>query len=324
MTDMTDTTDRRPLIKALGTQRASSAHAELERARSSVLRWWFEYLRLSRDYWMVCRTSRGLAATRDDALARVYDAFGDVWATDFDTWWLDRGYEGFAELTGPPKVKTITRSRPERMRLRYDEQTLWIAVPLTLTRATIMRQIGKILDQPEHSAHRPANRLALSNASFRINPVRYRIHTLERMHHVYCLHRALIDKPRWLGQQSKHAAQAAYEHRADVFRIGQLLGISLSNAAPATSQEEQRLRYNRMRATVGRFLTRARLLIDNVEVGQFPVFRPAPSSRFRFDERHIEQHRALESQWWDLELSATLGGFRVEDAKRIHYNEYRS
>ncbi len=315
---------RRPLIKALGTQRSDNAQAELERARTSVLRWWWEYLRLSRDYWMVCKTSRSLAQTRDDALARVFEAFGNVWDTDFDTWWLERGYEGFAELTGPPRVKEVPQSRMERERMAYRDGQLWLALPLTLTRATLMRQIGKILDKEEHARHRPENRLALSTATFRVNPVRYRLHTLATMHHVHCLHRALIENPKYLGDQGSHAAQAAYQHRADVFRIGQLLGISPVNARAARTQEEQRLRYNRMRATVGRFLTRARWLIAHVEVGQFPVFRAGPSTRFRFNERQLEQHQALEPEWWALDLQATLGGFCVDDAKRVHYNEYRS
>jgi len=317
----TDHTSR-PLIKALGTRRSANAEAELEKARNSVLRWWWEYLRLSRDYWMVCQTSRGNAKTRDDSLARVYEAFGDVWSADFDSWWLDRGYEGFAELTGPPRVKALSRLRRERERFVHRDDQLWISIPLTLTRATVMRQIGKILDEPEHRAHRPENRLALSTATFRVNPVRYRLRTLELMNHVHCLHRELIEKPRRLPTAPIHSEDAAYRQRADVFRIGQLLGVSPVNARNARDPTEQKLRHNRMRATVGRFLTRSRLLIAHVEIGQFPVFKPAPSTQFRFTEQQVEQHRQLEPEWWALELQATVGGARVEDAKRIHYSGF--
>jgi hypothetical protein len=314
----------RPLIKALGTRRSANAEAELEKARNSVLRWWWEYLRLSRDYWMVCQTSRGSAKTRDDSLARVYEAFGDVWSADFDSWWLDRGYEGFAELTGPPRVKQVPRFRAGRDRepIAYRDDQLWLAIPLTLTRATIMRQIGKILDEPEHQAQRPENRLALSTATFKVNPVRYRLRTLQLMHDVYCLHRELIEKPRYLVATQVHPDDAAYRQRADVFRIGQLLGVSPVNARFASDRDEQKLRHNRMRSTVGRFLTRSRLLIANVEIGQFPVFKPAPSTQFRFTEQQVDRHRELEPQWWALELQATMGGVRVEDAKRLHYSGY--
>jgi len=319
---MTADNSSRPLIKALGTQRSDNAQAELEKASNSVLRWWWEYLRLSRDYWMVCQTSRLLAQTRDDSLARVYEAFGDVWSADFESWWLDRGYTGFAELTGPPRVKAVPRLRRERERLAYRDDQLWLAVPLTLTRKTVMRQIGKILDQPEHQALRPENRLALSTATFRVNAVRYRLRTLQLMHDVHCLHRELIVKPSRLPAAQLHAGDAAYRQRADVFRIGQLLRVSPVNARFASDRDEQKLRHNRMRSTVGRFLTRSRLLIANVEIGQFPVFKPAPSTQFRFTEEQVERHREFEDKWWALEFQATMGGVRVEDAKRLHYSGY--
>ena len=74
------TEPRRPLIKALGPRSLESAEQELAEARTSVLRWWWEYLRLSRDYWMVCQTtSFGSARTLDRKLEEVHESFGNVW-----------------------------------------------------------------------------------------------------------------------------------------------------------------------------------------------------------------------------------------------------
>lgn len=313
----------RPLIKGLGPRSHRSAEQELDRARTSVLRWWWEYLRLSRDYWMVCQTTNHWSArTRDERLARVFGAFGDVWSQSFDDWWLSRGYDGFKELKGPPRVLQLSRTTLARQ--RYASDHIWVDIPLKLSRAAAMRQISKILSEPENQAHRLPNRLEASTADFKVNPVRYRLHTLAVMHDVHCLHRELIAKPDYFGKQKgSREAQIAYDRRADIFRIGKLLNLSPSSARPTAYADELRKRNNVMRATVSRYLNKARMLIANVEIGSFPRFEAPQSRPERFTESQLEQHKQLEEHWWSLELHSTAGASRVTAAKKIHYDEWR-
>jgi hypothetical protein len=111
-------------------------------------RWWWEYLRLSKDYWLVCQTSeRGAVKTDDQQLRRVYRGFGDIYSCTFDEWWLERGYRLFTEQEKFPKVVEVQRRPSERKRQVPAEDKIWVEVPLKLSRRTIQKQLGKLLDE---------------------------------------------------------------------------------------------------------------------------------------------------------------------------------
>lgn len=316
--------DVMPPQKGLPRFRYRSWEAELADARVSVRRWWWEYLRLSKDYWLVCQTShsRLRPETIDEGLAHIYKKFGDVHASSFEEWWIDNGSRLFREQHEPPKVKEI-HPHPENI-ARIGRDHLLIKVPLALSRVTIQRQISKIL--LKHEKSRPNNRLEISRSEFPINPVRYRLHTLQVMHEVYCLHRELIEKPAALRTlagtvDARQEWARKYEQRADLYRIGKLLRISPSNERLIGDPSEIRAKQNRMRASVSRFLRRAEQLISNVEYGKFPVFTNHPRPDSRFTARQLERHRALEAEWWSLNLTSELAGDRVDQAKSLYYSE---
>ena len=82
-----------------------------------------------------------------------------------------------------------------------------------------------------------------------------------------------------------------------------------------------------MRAIVSRYLSKASMLIGNVELGKYPVFkRVLPVERFSKNQR--ESHVELEKLWWNLDLSSQLSGTKVADAvqkinsEKIAYNWY--
>ena len=77
-----------------------------------------------------------------------------------------------------------------------------------------------------------------------------------------------------------------------------------------------------MRASVSRLLKRTELLVANAEHGVFPSFKPvAANSSPRFSKAQIEKHKALEEQWWKLNLTSALSAGKIDDARRIHYQE---
>lgn len=306
------------LLKGLGRVRFRNAEDSLQQAREGIHRWWWEFLRLSKDYWLVCQTTqRHRPETQDRQLARVYKSFGDVYNCSFDEWWLERGTRVFREQEKFPKVKEVPRNPRERFAHKILDDHIWVDIPLKLSRRTIQKQIGKILDAYEDQ--RLNNRLELSTSEFKINPVLFRLHTLQKMHEVSSLHRELVDKPRALQALGQ---QAAYQRRADLFRIGKLLRVSPSNEVLAGDSSVRAQRLNRMRASVGRLLKRTELLIANVEHGVFPSFKSVASAEMpRFNARQLAMHAELEEKWWTLDLTSSLSAGKLENAKRVHYQE---
>jgi len=304
----------RPIQKGIGQLRFRSIEEELAKARVSVRRWWWEYLRLSKTYWLICQTSnsRNNPRVMDEKMRWIYRKFGDVFSSDFDTWYTNTGSRIFAEQEALPEVTEIAEDFSNLRESR--DGRLLVDIPLSLSQATINRQINRILKK--HMDERPTNKLQTSKSQFPINPVRYRLHTLQKMHEVWCLHRELIAKPVALGQ-----AKDRYSTKGDLFRIGKVLRLSPSNELIAEDVKLNHRRTNIMRATVSRYLSRANLLIDNVELGQFPVFKKV-SPKTVFTTKQMESHRELENQWWDLDLSSSLSGTKVIDAKRVVYSWY--
>jgi hypothetical protein len=191
-------------------------------------------LRLSKDYWLICQSAQRKSdlvvepKTRDATLASMYRRFGDIHSMSFEAWWEARGYRVFAEQQTFPKVTLVASAPRERSRQAPPPEHIWVEIPLKLSARTIKRQIGVVLS--EHAEQRLADRRLLSSAAYKLSPSRLNLHTLQRLHEVYCLHRELIAKPMALNRThgiKRHRAD--YAQRADLFRIGKLLRISPSN-----------------------------------------------------------------------------------------------
>jgi len=300
------------------TRRHKTPETSLLEAQNSVYRWWWEYLRISKDYWLVCQTSKpGSIQTQDQKLRRVYRGFGDIYSRTFDDWWLDRGYRIFSEQEKFPKVSVVPSRPSERDRQVPADDKIWVEIPLKLSKRTIQKQLGKLLD--EYESKRLSRRLELSSADFKVNPVQFGTHQLQKVHEVHALHRELIDKPKWLRQHAPD--MVTDEAKADLFRIGKLLRLSPSNESLSGEPEIVRARLNRMRVAVSRFLKNSKLLIANVEVGNFPSYKPVEQTTPRFNARQQEQHKELASKWWELTLMSELSADKLSRVAGIRYEE---
>lgn len=318
MQDDLETPTPEHLLKGQSRVRFRSPAESLGVVKEGVRRWWWEFLRMSKDYWLVCQTSKnGRVETQDRELAKVYRAFGNIYDCSFEDWWIDRGSWVFREVDPFPKVKEVARNPRERAAHRYESDRLWVDIPLKLSRRSIQSQIRRILDQ--HEEQRLSNRLEMSTSNFKLNPVQYRLHTLRRMYEVKALHRELIDK---LSIHEMNKEKFGLVRRADLFRIGKLLRVSPSNETLTGDAVKNFEKQNRMRASVSRLLKRTELLIANVEQGVFPSFKPVkPAESKRFNARQLEMHKELEAQWWSLDLTSSLSAGKIDDARRVHYEE---
>jgi hypothetical protein len=303
--------------KGMGQLRFANIEEEIELAKKSVRRWWWEYLRLSKDYWLICMTSssRANARTIDDRYKTLYKHFGNVHDCNFETWYERDGSAIFQEREAFDKVIEVDDELSNITQER--ENRILLDVPLSLSVKAINKQIGRILKQ--HETHRPANLLENSSSLYPINPIKFRLLSLKRMHEVWCLHRELIAKPIAIGE-----VPTTYVLRADLFRVGAVLNISPENARQTNEIDERHKRLNRMRATVGRYLSKANLLISNVERGVFPAYDKKEQNRNIFSERQKAIHKELDVEWWKLDLTSSLSVNRVEEARRIAYNWYGS
>ena len=307
------------VLKGLPRMRHKTPEMSLAQAQNSVYRWWWEYLRLSKDYWMLCQTSSSAnIRTQDEKLRRVYRRFGDIHNGSFADWWLDRGYRVFSEQVKFPKVAVVPSRPSERQRQAPGDHNIWVEIPLKLSKRTIQKQLGKLLDEYESSRLR--RRLELSSADFKVNPAPIGTHVLQKVHEVHALHRELIDKPKWQQQQQKSTVSTAPQ-RADLFRIGKLLRLSPSNESLSGEPDEVRARLNRMRVAVSRLVKRSELLIANVEVGIFPSYKAVEVAAPRFNARQLQQHQELESQWWKLTLVSGLSADKLDRVAGIRYEE---
>jgi hypothetical protein len=314
-----DATQAELVLKGFSRLKFHSPKQALLEARTNERRWWWEYLRLSKDYWLLCQTStREKVQTQDQELARVYRRFGDVHQGSFDDWWLDRGAGIFKEVEKFPTVNELPRSPRDRAPIKLRPDHIWVDIPLKLSRRTIQRKIGEILDQYE--SLRLSNRLELTTAEFQLQPAKFGLHTLQKIHEVHSLHRELIAKPKALA--AMQTAKSNFQQRADLFRIGKALGVSPSNEALRGDLTDIHKRQNRMRVSVSRLLGKCDLLIANVERGLFPSYNPVPiTDRPRFNKRQLEMHQDLEAQWWALDLQSELSAGKLEKARQIHYEE---
>ena len=135
-------------LKGFSRLRFKSAEESLDDAKTSVRRWWWEFLRLSKDYWLICQTSKPYRIeTQDERLADIYRYWGDIYSCTFEEWWLDRGPSVFMEKEAFPRVKEISRKPRERLQTKMLEDHLWVDIPLKLSKRTIQRQLGKILEE---------------------------------------------------------------------------------------------------------------------------------------------------------------------------------
>lgn len=285
---------------------------EIRDASTSIRRWWWEYLRLSKDYWLVCQTAvDGIPETSDERLAQIYLDFGNIYDCSFEDWWRRTGSQLFKEQQLPPRVQQITSFESAVSGNRAGK--ILVEIPLQLSRESIDKQINTILDA--YADQRPSNRLETSTSRYPINVTLARLNVLQRTHEVHVLHRELIEKPKALARMGLAKEGAVDEERADLFLIGKTLRLSPSNERLIGEPAEIDRRARVMRSTVSRFLAKAKGLITNVEHGVFPEDEMPEEQAERFSAKQEASHCHLEAQWWSLDLSSSLNRRRIDAAR---------
>lgn len=212
-----------------------------ERFKNSVYYLWWEFLRRSTAYKKCC-ISGGKGK-----LNKVYQDFGDVFASDFKIWWQSnqRGAFLFSEQL-PPKM-TLIEVLPD---VSVASQVLVIQVPLALPKRFLSAEFQKLLNA-HHTGKRGRRNNASSTARY---PVTGHIDTdaLQKCLRVYDMKRANPKMRLWqVTQECKAIKREAFIVGGDTQGIITDKKLILAN-------------------TASRLVKKAESIIKNVENGRFP------------------------------------------------------
>lgn len=123
------------VTKSFGRRAPKGRFSDPEDPRNSVYYYWWKYLRFHKGYQQTCLEGGG------GPYGSIYEDFGDIFTTDFITWWELNGNDLFAE----PRVgRAEIVDYDEISQLNLDEHII-IAVPTKRKYHTVMRHIGKEL-----------------------------------------------------------------------------------------------------------------------------------------------------------------------------------
>lgn len=219
----------------------SKAEKSQERYKNSVYYLWWEFLRRS-DAYKKCCVSGGKGK-----LKNIYQDFGDVFASDFKSWWQqnERGAYLFAEQL-PPKMKLID-VMPD---VSVAGQVLVVQVPLALPKRFLAAEFQKLL-----TAHHAGKRGRRNNVSSTARyPVTGHVDTdaLQKCLRVFDMKIANPKMPLWkITQECKAIKRDTFIEDSDTKGIVTNKKLILAN-------------------TASRLVKKGKLIIRNVEQGKFP------------------------------------------------------
>lgn len=262
----------------------SEHHYEiLQKAADSSYRWWFEYLRLSKDYWWLCKQK---GKTLDPEFKKVWLAFGDVFEVDFAQWFIKRGYAIFQQSVAPPKIEVVDDGKGMRPPIFSTESRIFLAVPTDISEKTLKKQFIEIIRAIENRAVRKGK------ADFSLLKVKgVRKQVLEKAHGVWCER---------FKQSYMRDHQIDDGTKLDMYEIGERLAISPAHNRRAGEREKDRILKERvMRVAVNRMYHRAEALIANAELGKFPSYEKVTVKKKRWTkEQQAQLDKAIESGKW--------------------------
>lgn len=215
--------------------------AELAEARNSPYYWWWAFLRESRDY------RRALSGRTDEPFAGMARDFGRL-GDNFDYWWLRTGREIFAEQMALPRVRALEHG--VTVNLDQINPKLVLELPLTIRRATILRQVAKELEKVHLGAELRV--MKHGSAKRKLYPEsRMRLPTLKILYDV------------WMAKKK--------EPDTEWYAIGEQLGLS-PVFIPQARDDAEEIKYKRrcMTIVIQRYRRKAAALIDFAARGDFP------------------------------------------------------
>lgn len=243
-------------FKELPRYRRKSVREEAEEAKTTVYYWWWRFALLDPVAWVQAHTK---TVPRPPARAYGLGPQRTSYRTDdaFQRWWGSEGRYLFAEDQLPAKVLALNVRRIEAH--AFDQDKLYLEIPLTKRRKTIMSEINKILADVHEG--RALDLAKTSTAKVRIFTKRYRLRSLERNYWVL-LYKLLYPKmPLWRIADRLQLSPALKVRGAETDSDAWQLGSSS---------------VAKLNALAGRYLYQGRFLLQNLQLGDFPKVKQDP------------------------------------------------
>ena len=264
----------------------------------------FQFLQISPSYRLAHLVTTGvqdLASTShvpQDFLdvVKTYEAFGDVWQTDFWNWWVKRAQYQFG-VRCPPRVHKIAtvRSGADADQQSFDDAracldqyffadrlaegrpgSLVIAVPLLADRAAILREVSKLMDEALQSS-RPDT----SAARFKFLANKTRQRTLNNARRVAWARAAAPKQP--------------------LYVIGNKVEIDSAYITDVGRRVPKDNRRDLMVISTSRHLQRALVFSENAARGKFPCADEVDS--IEFDFKKLQAAIITHRNWMKAELT---------------------
>jgi len=262
---------------------------EAAAAGRSLYFWWWKYLRLSSDYWWMCQLK---GKTSDREFAATYNKFGNVFEDSFETWWKFTGTNVFKYKLPPPPVRFIdetTVHQTAAYRGMYQ-----VAIPMHYTKTQIFKQLRELLK--DHEPIKISDEFATAYQASSIRGMGKKV--LIDAHRIWCLNDAII---------REKAAERLYRPEKYTQQwIGRKLEIT--PIADPTKYKSQKVVENErlaIRVKVNRYLSKANLIVRNVEIGKFPSLDAVPEVARWTKKQLAEKQEAIESRVWICPESCT-------------------
>lgn len=265
----------------------------------------FRFLQISPSYHLAHRVATGgvEALTNVEHVPRdflevvkTYEAFGDVWQTDFWNWWVKRAQYQFG-LRCPPRVHRISALLPgsdadeqslEKARVCLDQYfsadrlaegkpgSLVLAIPLDADRATTLREVSRLMDEAIQSSGPNAG---TAQFKFLVNKIRQR--TLDNARRVAWARAAAPKRP--------------------LYVIGNRVGIDAAYVTEEGAKARKDNRRDMMVIVTSRHLQRALVFSENAARGRFPCSDEVDS--IRFDFKQLQATMVSYRNWIKAELA---------------------
>lgn len=250
--------------------------------KTSYYLWW-RYLRLSEDYWWLCQQK---GQTLDKDFAKTYRLFGEIFNLSFEKWWASNGAEAFAYKANPPKVEIVHSE--DINAFRAEDWLKLIKVPLHLTKSEMLSQMSALFDK--HVPKPLPKALAPASEVEQMRGIRRDV--LLDAHRVWCLNDAI--------KRGKLKENLDRPERLTQYWIGIQLGLEPESDKAKIIRYLQASKYEMatVRVKVNRYISKARNIIANVELGHFPVMTPVPSRKRWSEEQLAEKAKAVSSGLW--------------------------
>ncbi len=237
-------------------------------AERGIYGWWWRYLRLSPVFWFARTTG---IAPKHPVLARVYDAAGDLGQGEFSHWWRDTGARLFVEETRPRKTRLVDEENFGEFVFYPPGKSIVIEIPLTISQATINKQIREIL--ADKHPGRGLKVMSHSTAQWALHTKRFNLKTLEREYWALLYRMLYPDIAAWrVGDRLKLAP-----------------GLNLRDL-DRWKRNRTTSPQTRMSSTIGRYLYKAQWTLWNAEQDSFPNANKVTPVEQPFGKRHHSEY----------------------------------